>query len=176
MKKSWQIDAFRCKGHDYQIYLKLFFYFFRHAKECKFKLAKNIYRFLFRIHSRKHNIEIASSTDIGCGLAIWHPFNITIALDSKLGNNVTLNKGILIGREFRGKRRGCPTIGNNVWIGANTAIVGNIRIGDDVLIAPNSFVNCDIPDHSVVFGNPCIIKHRQNATSGYIQNTDYLGE
>ena len=51
-------------------------------------------------------------------------------------------------------------IGNDVWIGVQATIVGKIVIGDDVLIAPNSYVNCDIPSHSVVFGNPCIIKHR----------------
>lgn len=63
-----------------------------------------------------------------------------------------------------------PTIGNEVWIGVNAAIVGKVSIGDDVLIAPNAFVNCDVPSHSVVFGNPCIIKHRDNATEGYINN------
>ena len=50
----------------------------------------------------------------------------------------------------------------------NAAIVVNITIRDDVLIAPNSYVNCDVPSHSIVFGNPCIIKHRENATEGYI--------
>lgn len=50
----------------------------------------------------------------------------------------------------------------------NAAIVGNITIRDDVLIAPNSYVNCDVPSHSIVFGNTCIIKHRENATEGYI--------
>lgn len=53
-----------------------------------------------------------------------------------------------------------PTIGDEVWIGVNTTIVGKVTIGDDVLIAPNAFANCDIPSHSVVFGNPCIIKHK----------------
>ena len=38
------------------------------------------------------------------------------------------------------------------------------------MIAPNSFVNVDVPSHSVVFGNPCIIKHRDWATEGYINN------
>ena len=67
-----------------------------------------------------------------------------------------------------GGRRGAPVIGNEVRIGINAAIVGNITIGDDALIAPNSYVNCDVPSHSIVFGNPCIIKHRENATEGYI--------
>lgn len=36
------------------------------------------------------------------------------------------------------------------------------------VIAPNTYVNCDIESHSVVFGNPCIVKHRDNATEGYV--------
>lgn len=67
-----------------------------------------------------------------------------------------------------GGRQRTPVIGNEVWIGINAAIVGKVTIGDDVLIAPNSYVNCDVPSHSIVFGNPCIIKHRENATEGYI--------
>ena len=59
--------------------------------------------------------------------------------------------GIYLGH--RGKRKGTPTIGNRVWIGVGAVIVGNINIGDDVIIAPNSFVNIDIPSHSIVFGN-----------------------
>ena len=42
-------------------------------------------------------------------------------------------------------------------IGANASIVGKITIGNDVLIAPNSFVDCDIPSNYIVYGNPCII-------------------
>lgn len=67
-----------------------------------------------------------------------------------------------------GGRQGAPVIGNEVWIGINAAIVGKVTIGDDVLIAPNSYVNCDVPSNSIVFGNPCIIKHKENATEGYI--------
>ena len=85
-----------------------------------------------------------------------------------LGKNINIHRGVLIGQTNRGGRRGAPVVGNEVWIGINAAIVGNITIGDDVLIAPNSYVNCDVPSHSVVFGNPCIIKHRENATEGYV--------
>lgn len=76
----------------------------------------------------------------------------------------------MIGRENRGKRKGAPILGNKVWVGINSAIVGNVTIGDDVQIAPCSYVNCDAPSHSIVFGNPYIIKHRDNATEGYNNN------
>lgn len=80
-------------------------------------------------------------------------------------------KGVTIGQENRGKRKGTPVIGDNVRIGVNATIVGAIKIGNDILIVPNTYVNCDVPDHSIVFGNPCIIKHRDNATEGYIKRT-----
>lgn len=68
--------------------------------------------------------------------------------------------------EEKGKEH--QLFGNRVWIGVNATIVGNIKIGNNVLIAPNSYINCDIPDNSVVFGNPCVIKHDENATDSYI--------
>lgn len=37
-----------------------------------------------------------------------------------------------------------------------------------MLIAPNTYINCNIPDHSIVVGNPCIIKRVDNATKDYI--------
>lgn len=53
-------------------------------------------------------------------------------------------------------------------VGVNSTIVGSITIGDNVLIAPNSFVNVDVPANSIVFGNPCVIKPSINAREGYI--------
>lgn len=70
--------------------------------------------------------------------------------------------------DMRGKREGVPIIGNRVSVGANAVIVGKITIGDDVLIAPNSFVNFDVPSHSIVLGNPGKIHHRDWATEGHI--------
>lgn len=61
-------------------------------------------------------------------------------------------------------------IGNRVWIGTNAVVVGNIVIGDDVLIAPNAYVNFNVPSHSVVVGNPAKIISRENAVEGYINN------
>lgn len=76
----------------------------------------------------------------------------------------------MIGQENRGKRKGTPIIGNEVWIGANAVIVGNVKIGNDVLIALLSYVNFDVPDHSIVVGNPAKIISKEYATKDYINN------
>lgn len=147
-----------------------FHYFLRRAQTVKNPVLRLYYRYRYsRIRDKLH-IEIFSTTEIGKGLYIGHPYGITVNAKAKIGSNVNLHKGVTIGQENRGPRKGVPTIGDFVWIGINATIVGNVTIGDDVLIAPNTFVNCDIPSHSVVFGNPCIIKHRENATENYINN------
>lgn len=46
-------------------------------------------------------------------------------------------------------------IGNNVWIGANTAIVPGVTIGDNSVIGAGSVVTKDIPANVVAVGCPC---------------------
>ena len=118
----------------------------------------------------KNHIEIYGKCNIGPGLYLGHVYCITINSEPVIGKNCNIHKGVTIGQENRGKRKGAPTIGDSVWIGVNATIVGKISIGDDVLIAPNSYVNCDVPSHSIVYGNPCIIKHKEGATDGYVNH------
>lgn len=49
---------------------------------------------------------------------------------------------------------GRVTIGNNVFVGADTVILPGVSIGNNVIIGANSTVTHDIPDNSVVVGSP----------------------
>lgn len=129
-----------------------------------------IYELLFKIERDKRNIDWTTKLDIGPGLFLAHVSGITINPEAHIGKNCNIHKGITIGRENRGKREGAPIIGNEIWIGINATIVGNIHIGNDVLIAPGAYVNFDVPDHSIVVGNPATITHNDHATDGYINN------
>lgn len=124
---------------------------------------------LFRLYSQIKGIEISSKCTIGEGFYLAHQWGITINPAAVLGKNINIHKGVTIGQENRGKRAGCPILGDNIWIGVNSTIVGKINIGNDVLIAPNSFINFDVPNHSVVIGSK--IFHRDDATVGYINHT-----
>ncbi len=131
-------------------------------------ITRKFFWLLYKLAARSRGLEISVSCDIGPGLYIGHAFAITINPEVVIGKNCNLAKGVTIGQENRGKRQGTPVIGDEVWIGTNAVVVGKITIGNDVLIAPNSFVNCDVPDHSIVFGNPAVIKPCEHATAGYI--------
>lgn len=121
--------------------------------------------------SRKTKIQIPATTKIGEGFFIGHNGRVIINGDTIIGKNVNVATGVTIGAENRGSRKGCPTIGDRVWIGTNSVIVGKINIGEDVMIAPLTFVNFDVPPHSIVVGNPAKIVHKDNATEAYIENT-----
>ena len=168
-EEFYKADLFRYGGVVPK-YQKKFLYYLRKSQFSKNKIALAYFKWRFCLLRKKYNIEISSSTTIGKGLYLGHPYCITINPKTILGKNINIHKGVTIGQENRGARKGTPTIGDNVWIGVNSTIVGKITIGDDVLIAPGSFVNTDVPSHSIVFGNPCIIKHKDNATEQYINN------
>ena len=141
---------------------------YRRTRAAKCKPIRLFYQILFHFSKKKRMIELSAATEIGEGLYFGHPYCITVNRNAKIGRNCNIHKGVTIGQENRGKRKGTPTIGDQVWIGTGAVIVGKITIGSDVLIAPNAYVNCDVPDHSVVVGNPCVIHPKENATEGYI--------
>lgn len=146
-----------------------FLWIIRHLHHSNI-FVKIILHPIWKHYQLKYGLDIPYTTEIGRGLYLGHAFNITVNSNAIIGNNCNLHKGCLIGQENRGIRKGAPILGNCVWVGINASIVGKVKIGDDVLIAPNTYVNCDVPSHSIVFGNPCIIKYRLNATQGYINN------
>lgn len=168
-RACYNADLERYKGKP-GFYLRVFHYLYRRVTFTSFRPMQLLYKVVFRLWANRRGLEISGLNPIGGGLYLGHAYNITINPKAKIGANCNIHKGVVIGQVNRGPRKGVPTIGNQVWIGINAAIVGNVTIGDDVLIAPNSFVNVDVPSHSVVFGNPCVIKHRDWATEGYVNN------
>ena len=149
--------------------------YLRTYRKASFYSKKSIRGIFYRIKlnylSEKSGIQIPTRANIGKGFYIGHFGTIVINPDTVIGENVNITTGVTIGKTNRGEKKGVPVIGSNVWIGTNAVIVGNIKIGDDVLIAPNAYVNMDIPDHSVVVGNPAMIHSKENATEGYINRT-----
>lgn len=166
-KNLFRQDMARYK-YKPELYIKIFTYLLRRAQTTNHRVLKLIYKVLFRFVASSRGLEITTGTSIGGGLYLGHAYNITINAKAIIGKNCNIHKGCTIGQENRGKREGTPIIGNNVYIGINAVVSGKITIGDDVLIGPNCHVNCDVPSHSVVIGNPCVIKHRENATERYV--------
>lgn len=176
--KEWYLDYIRTTDDDGFVikhFLKDFIFqhrlrymiYFRCAQKTKNKLMKIFCEYkLYRL-CRKYGIEVKTNTAIGRGFVMLHPYNITVSPDAIIGKNVTICKGATIGRA-NGKRPGAPKLGDCVYVGINSSVLGGVDIGDDVMIAPNTFVNQDVPSHSIVIGSPCRIIPKENATREYI--------
>ena len=161
--ESFKDKLFRPKEITYVYYL-------RKVQSASNPISKIYYKLRLRRLSEKTNIQIPAATKIGEGFYIGHTGRIIINPRAVLGKNINIATGVTIGQENRGKRKGAPAIGDNCWIGTNAVIVGNVKIGNDVLIAPLTYVNFDVPDHSIVIGNPGKIIPRENATAEYVCN------
>lgn len=53
-------------------------------------------------------------------------------------------------------------IGNDVWIGANSTILGGVNIGDGAIIAAGSVVNKNVPSRCIVAGVPAKVIKKIN--------------
>ncbi|NIG55754.1 serine O-acetyltransferase [Chitinophaga sp. Cy-1792] len=148
-----------------------YMYLMRKSSEgSKFSLKRLFYSMLRRKYSFRYGIQIPSATQIGEGFYIGHFGTIVINEKAIIGKNCNIAHNVTIGQANRGKLKGFPTIGDNVWIGTGAVIVGNVNIGSNVLIAPNSYVNVDVPEYSLVMGNPCKVVPKENPCEGYINN------
>ena len=91
--------------------------------------------------------------NIGGGVFCIHPFS-TILNAKSIGTGFSCRNNTTIGNKQDNRPDEKPIIGNNVALGANVVIIGNIKIGNNVVVGAGSVVVKDIPDNSVVAGNP----------------------
>jgi serine O-acetyltransferase len=148
-----------------------FIYILRKSQKYRGKLVLGFFwKIVLRHFQIKYGFQIYPETQIGEGIYLGHWGSLVINPKAKIGKNCNIAQGVTIGQQNRGKNEGFPEIGDEVWIGPNVVIVGGIKIGNNVLIAPNSYVNFDVPSNSVVMGNPAQILPNENAAEGYINN------
>jgi len=103
-------------------------------------------------------------------LYIGHPGGIVVNSDSTIGANCNLSHNVTIGKASRGPRLGCPTIGDNVYVGTGAVIFGSITIGSRAAIGANSVVNKDVTAGTVVAGAPAKVVSSKGSW-GYVRYT-----
>jgi serine O-acetyltransferase len=118
------------------------------------KMLKMLTAFLQKLVEIVTGICIPRECNIGEGLYIGHFGSIILPRWGRIGHNCNIGQNITIGIAVKGTKRWAPTIGNRVFIGAHSVIVGNVTIGDDAMICAGSVVTRSIPARGVAMGNP----------------------
>ena len=117
--------------------------------------------FFFRC-SIPPSVRIGKNTKLAYG-----GIGVVINKSAKIGDNCTIGQNVTLAGKSQ-KESGACEICNNVFIGANSVIIGERIIGSGSIIAPGSIVVADVPENVVVAGNPARIIRRLQEGEAYI--------
>ncbi|MFO8008361.1 MAG: DapH/DapD/GlmU-related protein [Candidatus Brocadiia bacterium] len=111
----------------------------------------------YKLNSLLSGAVIGRGARFGPGLVVLHSVGVVVNSAVRAGRNVIIESGVTIGAE----KGGCPSIGDNVFIGSGAKLIGPIRVGSDVRIGANAVVLEDVPDGATVVGVPAkVVKMR----------------
>lgn len=139
-------------GFKFIFWLRITRYFYLRSNTILFGISN----LLLKHYGYKYGFDISYRTAILPGFAIGHWGYIVIASETVIGSNCFLRPGVVLGRKsfITG---GSQVIGDNVEFGAGSKCIGDITIGNNVMIGANAVVTHSIPDNCTVGGIPARI-------------------
>lgn len=119
--------------------------------------------FLQRLVEVWAGVGISPQAEIGPGLYIGHFGQIIVHGEARLGSNATLTQEVTLGFTPTGRRKGAPTIGDRAYLAPGAKVFGAITVGDDVTIGANAVVTGDVEDRAVMGGVPARVISKQGS-------------
>lgn len=103
-------------------------------------------------------IEIHPGATIGRRLVIDHGVGVVIGETAIIGDDVLMYHGVTLGGVVNANVKRHPTVGNNVILGANSIVLGDITIGDNCKIGAGAIVVKDLPAGKVAVSPTAIVR------------------
>lgn len=117
-----------------------------------------------------YNSSIPYECSIGAGSFFGYGgIGVVLHRRSQIGRNVVISPGVTVGGRSGAER--VPRIGNHVYIATGAKILGDIELGDYVIIGANAVVLNSVPSGSVVAGIPAKIIKTDITPEEYHQMT-----
>lgn len=122
------------------------------------------------INNGMGEVLIGENSTVGIGNVVIGPVHI--------GNNVIIAQHVVLSGLNHGfqdigvaiKDQACTTglirVMDDSWIGANAVVTAGVTIGKHAVVAGGSVVTKDVPDYTVVAGNPARIIKQYNPLAG----------
>jgi serine O-acetyltransferase len=136
---------------------------------CKGSFFWKPYLFFLRyqVHSsgQKLGFEIPPNV-FGPGLGIAHIGTIIVNPHVRVGENCRIHSCVYLATQATGKNDDCPTIGNNVFIGPCSIIVGKIQIADNIAIGANSYVAHSFTEEGITIAGAPAKKVNEKGSEG----------
>lgn len=126
----------------------------RHIQRIKNPLLKMI---AINRLEKQYTFKLGTECLIGDRLFVHHYNGVVIGEQAQIGHQCEIYQQVTIGS----KNHKYPKIGDHVILYPGCKVIGDIYIGDNAIIAPNSVVIKDVPSNAIVSGVPAqIIKMR----------------
>lgn len=100
--------------------------------------------------------DVLGDCKIDGGVYLSNKGYITCGAQS-IGSGSIIHDHVTFGLAVGDKASGRPRLGNGVWVGPNSVIVGDIQVGDGATLLPGTFLTFSVPAGAVVRGNPARI-------------------
>jgi serine O-acetyltransferase len=114
-------------------------------------------RFLSQFVRFLTGIEIHPRAVIGRGVFIDHGMGVVVGETAEIGDGCTIYQGVTLGGTSLAHGKRHPTLGRNVVVGVNAAVLGAIVLGDNARVGGGSVVVKDVPANATVVGVPARI-------------------
>ncbi len=102
------------------------------------------------IHFR-YNCDLDKAIVAGEGTRLGHHgIGVVVNKLSRIGRNCILAQNVTLAS----KDGGAPELGDWVYVGANSVVLGGVKIGNNAFVGALSLVNQDVPDNAIVIGIP----------------------
>ncbi|HBV76766.1 MULTISPECIES: sugar O-acetyltransferase [Vibrio] len=153
-----------------QLACKELLYDFNHSRPTEIQLRKSILKKLLNNYQNTYieppficdmgeNFTIGKGGFINYGLTVLDIAPVTIGDYVLIAPNVQLcaaSHPNILHERIEPFACGDPiSIGDCVWIGAGTIVLGGVTIGSNSIIGAGSVVTKDLPDNVIAVGNPC---------------------
>lgn len=126
--------------------------------------AQKVYGVINTVVANSTKVWIPPQVTLGEGFHIIHAEgSLSIHPDVVIGKRFGVMHNVTIGTNMG---PGAPVIGDDVFIGVNSTVLGAIKIGDRVRIAANTAVTTDVPADSIAVGSPARIYPRLTPFGG----------
>jgi serine O-acetyltransferase len=144
IKKIFKINGFHAR-----IFILLYL-----EKKYKFKLLFKILRKIIIQGLYCSEVHPDSFVDIEsiATLRLPHPYMIIIHRNCRIGHYCRIFHECTIGVIEKEKGINVPILGNNVYVGCKSLILGNVKVGNNSKIGAASVVLKDVPENSTVVG------------------------
>ena len=101
-------------------------------------------------------VDISANATLGPGLRISHGVGTVIGGYARVGSGALILHGVTLGSPSEGRVQQMPAIGDRVFIGTGATLIGEIVIGDDVIIGPHALVTASVPENSRVLSDRAV--------------------